>query len=99
MLHEHTFICPNIFDMYHYKDFSHNILHLNHGDSCRCCKKEEDGMGGGNLIANYNGCFIYTTKKNTKKNLPYGTELFIGLECIYKKKKKTLNKNFHNIHA
>lgn len=55
---------------------------------------------GGNLIANYNGCFIYTTKKNTKKNLPYGTELFIGLECIYKKKKKkTLNKNFHNIHA
>lgn len=47
--------------------------------------------GGGNLIANYNGCFIYTTKKNTKKNLPYGTELFIGLECIYKKKKK---KNF-----
>lgn len=54
-------------------------------------KRKKMEWGGGNLIANYNGCFIYTTKKNTKKNLPYGTELFIGLECIYKKKKNLKN--------
>lgn len=61
-------------------------------DSCKCCKKEEDGMGGGGLIAKHAWLrfFIYTTKKN----LPYRTELSVGLECI----KKPL-KNFHTIHA
>lgn len=61
-------------------------------DSCKCCKKEEDGMGGG---VNRKIClrfffYIYTTKKN----LPYRTELSVGLECV----KKSL-KNFHTIHA
>lgn len=44
-------------------------------DSCKCCKKEEDGMGGGGLIAKHAWLrfFIYTTKKN----LPYRTELSV----------------------
>lgn len=61
-------------------------------DSCKCCKKEEDGMGGGMGVNSkiWLRFFIYTTKKN----LPYRTELSVGLECV----KKSL-KNFHTIHA
>lgn len=50
-------------------------------DSCKCCKKEEDGMEGGGGVAKYRlRVFIYTTKKN----LPYRTELSVGLECVKK---------------
>lgn len=61
-------------------------------DSCKCCKKEEDGMGGGGLIAKY-GCVSSFTQQR-KIFLIGQIELSVGLECV----KKSL-KNFHTIHA
>lgn len=50
-------------------------------DSCKCCKKEEDGIVGGGVNSKIRlHFFIYTTKKN----LPYRTELSVGLECVKK---------------